>query len=52
MNVAWMIIGIGICAAMAAMLQRSRWHDRQSELGHVSDRWLAEQRLSSTQHDR
>jgi len=52
MNVAWVIMGIGICAAMAAMLQWSQWHDRQSELGHMSDRWLAEHRLSWTQHDR
>jgi hypothetical protein len=47
MNVTWMITGIGTCAAMASMLRWLRWHDRQCELGNVSDRWVAEHRVSS-----
>jgi hypothetical protein len=46
MNLTWMIMGIGMCAAMASMLRRSQWHGRRSDLGYVSDRWIEEHRLS------
>ena len=45
MNLAWIVIGMAIVGAFAT---RVAWrHGRlESDLGFVSDRWVAEHRLS------
>jgi hypothetical protein len=49
MNMVWVITGLGGLAAVVAMV---RWHGRgrQTDLGFVSQQWVAENRLSQ-QHD-
>jgi hypothetical protein len=49
MNIVWMIVGVGVFAAVETIV---RWHGsgRQTDLGFVSQRWVAENRLSQ-QHE-
>jgi hypothetical protein len=51
MNVVWMLVGLGVAAAVVAIL---RWSGsggrRPTDLGFVSQQWVAENRLSQ-QHD-
>ena len=49
MNTVWVILGSGVVAAVVAAV---RWYGRgrPTELGFVSQQWVAENRLSQ-QHD-
>lgn len=49
MNTLWMIVGIGVFAAAAATV---RWYGRgrETDLGFVSQQWVAENRMSQ-QHE-
>jgi hypothetical protein len=49
MNTVWVIVGSGVVAAVVAAV---RWYGRgrPTELGFVSQQWVAENRLSQ-QHD-
>jgi len=49
MNTVWMIVGLGVCGAIAAVV-RWRGSGRQTDLGFVSQQWVAENRMSQ-QHD-
>jgi hypothetical protein len=46
MNVAWIIVGVGIVGFLAKRIAWSGTRDGQSDLGFVSQQWLAEHRLS------
>jgi hypothetical protein len=48
MNGIWIVVGFGVSVAIA-LIVRSRGRVRQSDLGSVSNQWVAEHRLS--QHD-
>jgi hypothetical protein len=49
MNGVWIVLGIGVAAVVAAIMQR---HGRRhTDLGFVSHQWVTEHRLSQ-QHDR
>jgi hypothetical protein len=45
MNIVWIVLGVGIVAAMAKRAWAAE-RDAQSHLGFVSHRWLADHRLS------
>jgi len=47
MNIVWIVLGLGLVAAIA---KRAWAHERddESHLGFVSHRWLADHRLSQT----
>jgi hypothetical protein len=49
MNTVWMVVGFGVFAAVVAIV---RWsgRGRPTDLGFVSQQWVAENRLSQ-QHD-
>jgi hypothetical protein len=47
MTVVWILIGIGIAGLLAKRAGWLRERGGQSDLGVVSDQWLAEHRLSS-----
>ena len=49
MNTVWVAVGLGVFAAVVAIV---RWsgRGRQTDLGFVSQQWVAENRLSQ-QHD-
>jgi hypothetical protein len=49
MNTVWVIVGLGVCGAVVAIV---RWsgRGRPTDLGFVSQQWVAENRLSQ-QHD-
>ena len=49
MNTVWMIVGLGVFGAIAAVV-RWRGGGRQTDLGFVSQQWVAENRMSQ-QHD-
>jgi len=49
MNLILIAVGLGVSIVIAAMVRR-RGRGRQSDLGFVSDQWVAEHRLSQ-QHD-
>jgi hypothetical protein len=46
MNVVWIIVGVGIVGFLAKRIAWSGRRDGQSDLGFVSQQWLAEHRLS------
>jgi len=48
MNAAWIILGLGVLGAITAMIGRSQGRGQQSNLGSVSQQWVAEHRLSQT----
>jgi len=49
MNTVWVMVGFGVFAAVVAIV---RWYGRgrPTDLGFVSQQWVAENRLSQ-QHD-
>ena len=49
MNTVWIVVGLGVAGAIIIAL--TLWHrrDQQSDLGSVSNQWVAEQRLGKTQ---
>ena len=49
MNTVWIVVGLGVFAAVVAIV---RWsgRGRPTDLGFVSQQWVAENRLSQ-QHD-
>jgi len=49
MNTVWMILGLGVFGSIAALV---RWREsgRRTDLGFLSQQWLAENRLSQ-QHE-
>jgi hypothetical protein len=49
MNTVWMIVGLGVFGAIAAVV-RWRGSGRPADLGFVSQQWVAENRMSQ-QHD-
>jgi len=49
MNTVWMIVGLGVFGAVA-VITRWRASGRQTDLGFVSQRWVAENRLTQ-QHE-
>ena len=49
MNTVWVIVGLGLVAAILAIL-RGSGRGRPTDLGFVSQQWVAENRLSQ-QHD-
>ena len=49
MNVVWMVVGVGVVGAVLAVV-RWRGSVRPTDLGFVSQQWVAENRLSQ-QHD-
>jgi hypothetical protein len=46
MNVVWIIVGVGIVGFLAKRIAWSGKRAGQSDLGFVSQQWLAEHRLS------
>ena len=48
MNIVWIIVGLGVVGAIAA-IGWSQAPGRQSDLGSVSEQWVAEHRLSQNQ---
>jgi hypothetical protein len=46
MNVVWLIVGVGIVGFLAKWIVWSGTRGSQSDLGFVSQQWLAEHRLS------
>jgi hypothetical protein len=46
MNIVWILVGIGIVGILAKRMALLHERRQQSGLGFVSDRWLAEHRLS------
>ena len=46
MNVVWIIVGVGIVGFLAKWIAWSGTRGGQSDLGFVSQQWLAEHRLS------
>jgi len=44
-NTVWMVVGLGLVAAVVAFV--SSWHrrDQHSDLGAVSHQWIAEHRF-------
>jgi len=51
MNVVWMIAGLGIFGAVAAIV-RWRGSNRTADLGFVSQQWIAENRVSQHHESR
>ena len=49
MNTVWIVVGLGVAGAIIIALI-TLWHrrDQQSDLGSVSNQWVAEQRLGKT----
>jgi hypothetical protein len=53
MNGVWIVVGLGVAVALAlAAIARSLGRGRQSDLGSVSDHWVAEHRLSQPNDSR
>jgi hypothetical protein len=52
MNLVWLIVGVGIFGLIARRMARRPESGGQSDLGSVSQRWVAEHRVShmSDQH--
>jgi hypothetical protein len=48
-NGAWLVIGLGIAAAVGALLTSWRRGARTADLGAVSTQWIAEHRFGSGQ---
>ena len=49
MSSTWIILlGIVLVTAIVTMIGRWKWRGRQSDLGSVSHRWVAEERMSKT----
>ena len=51
MNIVWMIAGLGVFGAIAAIV-RWRGSGRPTDLGFLSQQWLAENRLSQLHEPR
>lgn len=49
MNGAWIILGLAVFGAIAAMNRWSHGRGRRPDLGFVSQQWVAEHRLSQSQ---
>ena len=45
MNVAWIVLGIGVAVAVLMITTSWRRRDQQRDLGSVSHQWIAEQRM-------
>jgi len=41
----WLAMGVGVIGLAAAILMFARRHHQPADLGSVSDRWIAEQRV-------
>jgi hypothetical protein len=52
MNGVWIVAGLGVLAAIAAIVAWSQRRRRQTDLGIVSQQWVAEQRFSQKQDPR
>ena len=48
MSVIWVVVGVAIAGALAKGIVRARNRSSEANLGFVSDRWIAEYRLSHT----
>jgi hypothetical protein len=48
MNLVWLIVGVGIFGLIATRMARRPERGGQSDLGFVSQRWVAEHRVSHT----
>lgn len=48
----WLVIGVGIAAAVGALVTSWRRSDHPADLGAVSNQWIAEHRLTSGQDSR
>jgi hypothetical protein len=51
-NTVWIALGLGIIVALVALIASWRRNDRPTDLGAVSDQWIAEHRLGSGQDSR
>lgn len=49
MTGAWIVLGLGVVGAIAAMNWWSPGRGRHPDLGFVSQQWVAEHRLSQSQ---
>jgi hypothetical protein len=52
MNIAWIVLGIGVVAVLAKWLAWPANRDARANLGFVSHQWLAEHRLSQVSDSR
>jgi hypothetical protein len=52
MNAVSIVLGLGVLAAIVRALLLRRHRGKAADLGAVSHRWVAEQRLSSTSDQR
>ena len=50
MNIVWMVVGLGVAAAIIALIPSWQRRDEHADLGAVSHRWIAEHRLGQD-HD-
>jgi hypothetical protein len=52
MNTIWSVVALGIAAAAIALVTAWRRSSAPQNLGAVSDQWISEHRLGSTQDSR
>jgi hypothetical protein len=52
MNTVWAIVALGIAGAVIALFSAWRRGNAPQNLGAVSDQWISEHRLGSTQDSR
>jgi hypothetical protein len=48
----WIVVGLGVAGAIAALVTSLRRRDPFDDLGAVSHQWIAEQRLGQTNDPR
>lgn len=51
-SLVWAVAGLGVVAYLAMRAWGRRQTPRESSLGSISDRWLAEQRLNRKDSER
>jgi len=52
MNAVWIVVGLAVLGALAAIYGWSQRRRRETDLGIVSQQWVAEQRFSQKQDPR
>jgi hypothetical protein len=51
-NAIWIVVGLGLAAAIVAVISSWRRRDRPADLGTVSHQWITENRLGPGQDSR
>ena len=49
MTIVWMVVGLAVVGALAAIVTFWRRRDPKADLGAVSNQWVAERRLGQSQ---